>query len=73
MWIKLTAQQEAQIDALSATNGGNSFVDPRVDKNGAAWLSASIKEHGGVFSHYEPFLSSLPATAEVPQWPDEGV
>lgn len=70
-WIKLTPEQLATLDSLSASNTTSNFVRARADVNGDPWLSASVlSEMDGLFLHYKPLLETLTVTqTEMPNWP----
>jgi hypothetical protein len=73
-WIKLTAGQAAQLQALTASNPGPSYLlQGTVDAGGDSWLSADcLQEAAGIFAHYAPLLSTLTVTQQQsPTWPSE--
>lgn len=64
-WVRLTAQQAANIETLSATNRTNNFIDPVADASGAQWIGADVLTEP-LFAHYAPALSTLTPTNETP-------
>lgn len=70
-WLHLTADQLAELAALSAANAGPNFISPVFDIDGRALVNADVLTDSETFAHYQPLLTQTFERVENPTFPQQ--